>query len=103
MNERPKWSHWDEDPKYPVADWRTEVFNDDTRQSYAEWVDSQRETANNACATWRESPSMGTAATYLLATLQYVNDGMLSDKSLYAAVEEVGQWLISMHDERSKP
>lgn len=36
-------SHWDEDETYPVADWKTEVENDDTRQSYAEWVGSQRE------------------------------------------------------------
>lgn len=47
---------------------------------------------------WRESPSQGTAASYLLTTLQYVSDEMLSDESLYAAVEEVGQWLVSLDD-----
>lgn len=36
-------SHWDADPDYPVKDWQLEVWNDDTRQSYQEWVKSQRE------------------------------------------------------------
>lgn len=36
-------SHWDKDPVYPVEDWATEVANDETRQSYFEWVESQRE------------------------------------------------------------
>lgn len=35
-------SHWDEDPDYPVADWKYEVANDDTRQSYREWVESRK-------------------------------------------------------------
>lgn len=35
-------SHWDEDPEYPVEDWRFEVENDDTRQGYTEWVRGQR-------------------------------------------------------------
>jgi len=35
-------SHWGEDPDWPVCDWQTEVANDDTRQSYREWVASAR-------------------------------------------------------------
>lgn len=31
-------SHWDEHPDHPVEDWKSEVANDDTRQSYKEWV-----------------------------------------------------------------
>lgn len=36
-------SHWDEDERFPVADWKYEVANDDTRQSYREWVVSKLE------------------------------------------------------------
>lgn len=39
----PENSHWDEDDDFPVCDWQVEVSNDDTRQSYADWVVSQRE------------------------------------------------------------
>ena len=36
-------SHWDEHPLHTVVDWMSEVANDHTRQSYAEWVNSQLE------------------------------------------------------------
>lgn len=29
--------HWDEHPDHPVADWKSEVANDDTRLGYQEW------------------------------------------------------------------
>lgn len=29
--------HWDADPTHPLADWKAEIVNDETRQSYAEW------------------------------------------------------------------
>lgn len=35
--------YWDDHPDYPGADWRHEVENGDTRQSYQEWVVTQRE------------------------------------------------------------
>jgi hypothetical protein len=38
-------SHWDEDSEFPVADWRYEIANDDTRLGYREWVEHQRECA----------------------------------------------------------
>lgn len=38
-------SHWDEDPDWPVADWKYEVANDDTRQGYHEWIAHNKETA----------------------------------------------------------
>lgn len=34
---------WDEDPEYPRADWRDEVWREDTTRSYQQWVDAQRE------------------------------------------------------------
>jgi len=34
---------WDEDEEFPVADWKYAVANDDTRQGYLDWVQSQRE------------------------------------------------------------
>lgn len=37
--------YWGEHPDYPVEDWRREVGNDDTRQGYWEWVESQLEAA----------------------------------------------------------
>jgi hypothetical protein len=36
-------SHWDEHPDYPVEQWKYEVDEDNTRQSYIEWVNSQIE------------------------------------------------------------
>jgi hypothetical protein len=39
----PERSHWDEDPNWPVSDWKYEVENDDTRQGYHAWVESQKE------------------------------------------------------------
>jgi len=35
-------SYWDEDPGYPVADWKREVANDETRQSYAQWLELRK-------------------------------------------------------------
>ena len=32
---------WAEDPDHPVADWQTEVANDDTRQGYWNWAASR--------------------------------------------------------------
>jgi hypothetical protein len=47
--ERP--DHWAEDREFPVADWRAEVADDNTRQSYVDWVASQRgELADNVLA-----------------------------------------------------
>jgi hypothetical protein len=43
-----KWnpdSHWDEHADYPRKDWQYEVSNDDTCQSYIDWVNSQLEYA----------------------------------------------------------
>lgn len=45
-------SHWQEDPEYPVEDWQYDVSNDDTRESYAEWVKNKRAAAN--ARAWRE-------------------------------------------------
>lgn len=36
-------SHWDEHPDYPCIEWQQEVGDDNTRQSYIEWVNSQIE------------------------------------------------------------
>ncbi len=36
-------SHWDEDPDYPISDWKYEVENNDTRLGYADWVQHERE------------------------------------------------------------
>ena len=35
--------HWGEDPDYPLADWKYQVANDDTRLGYWEWVESEKE------------------------------------------------------------
>jgi hypothetical protein len=35
-------SIWDEDSDYPVADWKYEIANDDTRLGYWEWVQCRR-------------------------------------------------------------
>ena len=42
MNTKPE-NIWSEDPDYPVADWKYEVANDDTRLGYWEWVENQKE------------------------------------------------------------
>lgn len=31
-------SVWDDDPEYPIEDWRSEIINDYTRIGYWEWV-----------------------------------------------------------------
>ncbi|MBA4090270.1 MAG: hypothetical protein C0494_06730 [Sphingobium sp.] len=36
-------SHWDDNPDYPVDDWKTEVANGDTRLGYRDWVDARTE------------------------------------------------------------
>ena len=33
-------SHWDNHPDYPPEDWKADVAEDNTRQSYNEWVAS---------------------------------------------------------------
>ena len=56
-----KWepaSHWDDHPKHCPSDWRLEVENEDTRQSYIDWVNSKLEEDNedglNLCRRkWR--------------------------------------------------
>jgi len=40
-------SHWDEDPQFPVEDWRREVAEDHIRLGYLEWVTHQREAADD--------------------------------------------------------
>jgi hypothetical protein len=36
--------YWqDEDPDYPIADWKAEVANGDTRTGYWEWAQAARE------------------------------------------------------------
>ena len=35
--------YWDDDPNFPSEDWQHDVSNGDTRQSYAEWLDSKYE------------------------------------------------------------
>ncbi|WP_019025420.1 MULTISPECIES: hypothetical protein [unclassified Thioalkalivibrio] len=35
--------YWSEHPDFPLADWRHEIANDDTRQSYWDWVVSKSE------------------------------------------------------------
>lgn len=36
-------SHWDDNPKHPAGDWKTEVANDDTRLGYLDWVEARSE------------------------------------------------------------
>jgi predicted RNA-binding Zn-ribbon protein involved in translation (DUF1610 family) len=43
MSEPAQYGHWDDRPGHPVEDWKYEVANDDTRQSYAEWCASREE------------------------------------------------------------
>lgn len=43
MSEDPELGYWDEDPDWPVDDWKYEVANDDTRQGYHEWVAHNKE------------------------------------------------------------
>ncbi|WP_019023068.1 hypothetical protein [Thioalkalivibrio sp. ALE23] len=42
--------YWDEDPDFTVEDWKYEVGNDDTRESYWSWVAKQREAAREDAA-----------------------------------------------------
>ena len=42
--------HWADDRRAPLADWRYEVANDDTRLGYHEWRDRQIELLRPVCA-----------------------------------------------------
>jgi hypothetical protein len=42
-------SCWDEHADYPVADWRHEVAEDNTRLGYIDWVNHQQEAAADDC------------------------------------------------------
>jgi hypothetical protein len=35
-------NHWEEDPDFPLVDWRHEVADDNTRLGYRDWVHHQR-------------------------------------------------------------
>ncbi len=37
--------HWIEDAEWPLEDWKHDVSNGDTRFGYWEWVNHQRESA----------------------------------------------------------
>lgn len=42
--QQPYWnpkSHWDDHTDYPTEDWKSEVMEGDTRQSYVEWVNAR--------------------------------------------------------------
>jgi hypothetical protein len=39
----PETDYWEEDPDYPVADWKYEVANGNTRMGYWEWVECNRD------------------------------------------------------------
>lgn len=46
----PSLSHldpWEDDPEYPAEDWKQEVVNGETRRSYLEWVESEKEVARH--------------------------------------------------------
>jgi hypothetical protein len=38
-----KISYWEDDPEFPVEDWKFEVANGDTRLGYCEWVGQKRD------------------------------------------------------------
>lgn len=38
---RQKYGHWGEHPSYPVADWIADVYADNTRLGYWEWIEAQ--------------------------------------------------------------
>lgn len=38
-----KISYWEDDPEFPVEDWKFEVANGDTRLGYYEWVGQKRD------------------------------------------------------------
>ena len=49
-------SHWDNHPDYCVGDWIDEVYDDNTRQGYVAWVNSQMEIAEDDAAADIQSP-----------------------------------------------
>lgn len=36
-------NHWEENADYPIADWKYEVANDDTRLGYWDWIENREE------------------------------------------------------------
>lgn len=35
-------NYWDDDPEFPVGDWKHEVADGNTRMGYWQWVEGQR-------------------------------------------------------------
>lgn len=35
-------NYWEEDPEFPLEDWKYEVANNDTRKGYHEWIAAQK-------------------------------------------------------------
>jgi hypothetical protein len=73
-------SHWEDDDRFPVSDWRYEVANDDTRLGYQEWVEHQREAESPSSytnptpvslATDRIAAALKAARSELPATVHY--------------------------------
>ncbi|MBV6360520.1 MULTISPECIES: hypothetical protein [Mycobacteroides] len=40
-------NHWDEDPDYPLKDWKREVKKDKTRLGYWDWTEHRMEIAGD--------------------------------------------------------
>jgi hypothetical protein len=51
-----KASHWDDHPFFPVEDWRHEVADSNTRQSYHQWLLDRAEEADHEAGTINERP-----------------------------------------------
>jgi hypothetical protein len=46
--------HWEDDPAYPISDWKYEVENNATRVGYHEWRNNKR--AADTCQCQRNDP-----------------------------------------------
>lgn len=72
-------SHWKNDPAHPVADWKAEVANNDTRLGYSDWIRARSEILppgvepGDASASPRRRDPVRIRATDRLGNIAYIH------------------------------
>ncbi len=80
-------SQWDEDSRFPAADWRAEVANDDTRLGYRAWVADQYVAAGEWDFAVLDTTLVGAIDERLSAQLRV---DALAIRALHAVMVEQG-------------
>lgn len=82
-------SQWDEDGRFPSAEWRAEVANSDTRLGYQEWVAEQYSAAASALAAGSDVQRNFLERALDLAVASKLSAGNRADASAIRALHAV--------------